>query len=57
MKITRSIKIKTETTSYEINIGEEFLSSEHLKKFVKNKEVLLIFDPEIGETKIKDILN
>lgn len=57
MKITRCIKIKTETSSYEINIGDEFLSSEHLKKFVKNKEVLLIFDPEIGKTKIKDILN
>ena len=50
--MSRSINIKTVTSSYEINIGNEFLKSEHMKKFAENKEVLLVCDPKIGRSKI-----
>ena len=55
--MSRSINIKTVTSSYEINIGNEFLNSEHMKKFAENKEVLLVCDPKIGRSKIEDVLD
>ena len=55
--MSRSINIKTVTSSYEINIGNEFLNSEHMKKFAENKEILLVCDPEIGRSKIEGVLD
>ena len=50
------IKTSTNSSSYNVSIGEEFLNSSHLKKFLTRREVLLVVDSNIPKDQVGKVL-